>query len=116
LIPIDPQQFIQVAERVAQSAQEGDNAAVLRNGRRAFELAPNDPDVQAPLYLLMSMAARNSGNAARAGDNASIASRLDPSLDSRLKQSARKNASRGYPTPTINSAVSVSDILVDIQR
>lgn len=117
LIPIDPQQFRQLSETVALAAQDGDNAAVLRNGRRALELAPNDPDVQAPIYLLMSVAAGHTDDAARSADYASIARKLDPSLDSRLTLPGKKDASRGDPTPTINTAVNVfGQVMGSIQQ
>ncbi len=105
LIPMDPQQYKQLSESVLQAARDGDDAAVLVGGRHALELAPNDPELQAPIYLLMSFAARNSGEATLAEEYAAIAHTLDPSIESRMRNSGP--ATRGDTAGTIQNAANI---------
>jgi hypothetical protein len=113
LIPIDPQQYKQVSDTMLQAARDSDYAAVLIDGRHALELVPNDPELQAPIYLLMSFAARNLGEVARASDYAALARILDPSIESRMlneprPQGADNSVTRGDTQATITTGINVA--------
>ncbi len=108
LIPIDPQQYKQVSDTMLQAARDSDYAAVLIDGRHALELAPNDPELQAPIYLLMSFAARNSGELARANDYAALARTLDPSIESRMNAMGDNSVTRGDTQATITTGINAA--------
>jgi hypothetical protein len=107
LIPIDPQQYRQLCEIIVQAAGDGDNAAVLVGGRHALELVPNDPEMQAQGYLVMSMAARDFGEAALGETYAALAKQLDHSIDVRMRDFGTTGVKRGDAGANIQSAVNV---------
>ena len=104
-IPIDSDQFQQANSKLIALAQNGEDAAVLVQGRRTLEVLPNEPTLQAPVYLLMSVAARHLGENARAHDYATAAHALDPSLGS---PTSGTPATRGGTGDAIQQAIGVA--------
>ncbi len=93
-IPIDPEQQKRAAEKLESAVHANDYSAVLLLGRRSLELYPNEPLLQAPIYLLMSEAAGNSGDPESAGQLAATAHRLDPGIDQEVASAGKAQGAR----------------------
>jgi hypothetical protein len=103
-IPVDPDQFRQANAKLIALAQSGEDAALLVQARRTLELVPNEPALQAPIYLLMSAATRHLGENARAEAYEQAAHALDPSL----APAAAAGTTRGSTSDTVQQAIGIA--------
>src|SRR5438270_6215526 len=92
-VPID-QSALKEAERAARDAQQENNpAAAMRAYRHWLEYFPNEPMVQANLYLAMALAAEQSGETEQSSTWKGAALELDPDLERRIEE--HRGATRG---------------------
>src|SRR5690349_13641840 len=91
-VPYDPEQPKQFETAAKAAMSEGNYAAALREYRRLAEVFPNEPGLQAPIYLAMAEAAEKSGDAMQAQTLAAMSRALDPTLDRRIVQAATAGA------------------------
>ncbi len=103
-IPVDPDQFRQANAKLIALAQSGEDAALLVQARRTLELVPNEPALQAPIYLLMSAATRHLGENARAEAYEQAAHALDPTL----APAAAAGTTRGSTSDTVQQAIGIA--------
>lgn len=82
-VPMDAGMSKQIEEAIRSAVQEGNYNAALRDSRRLLELFPNNPTVQAPIYLTMSELAQKTGETSQASGYAATAKQIDPSLEKR---------------------------------
>ncbi len=77
VVRIDPGQYKTLTDAMIESAKDHDDGAVIRDGRRVLEVFPNNPEVQAPVYLLMADALQSLGETGRAADYRALATLLN---------------------------------------
>lgn len=101
-LPIDPVRYKELTDAMVESARNKDDRAVIRDGRKALEIFPNNPELQAPIYALMAQAYAGLGESDRGADYSILALLLSP--DS--APSTPKSDVRGDASSTIQTAVS----------
>lgn len=106
-IPIDVAQQEQLASSLKAAVEEGNVQTVLRQGRRTLEMYPNDPRIQASIYLLMAEASRKAENEAQAGLFEGIANSIDPALSKRLALGGTSVVTRGDKADKFNIALAM---------
>ena len=70
-----------LATSLRTAVADSDPQSVLRQSRRYLELFPNDPKMQAPVYLLMSEAYKQLGDPEQQAMFSTIANRIQPGLN-----------------------------------
>ena len=106
-IPIDVAQQEQLVSSLKAAAEEGNVQTVLRQGRRTLEMYPNDPRIQASIYLLMAEASRKAENADQAGLFEGVANHIDPALSKRLALGGTPVVTRGDKADKFNIAMAM---------
>lgn len=86
-VPVDSQLGARLLTSAQTSEQAGNFVAALRDYRRWLEVYPNEPSLQAPIYLAMGAASKKAGDDAQAKEFDEVARRLDPSIGARLEKS-----------------------------
>lgn len=116
-IKIDVEQIKETSAKVKLAAQDGDSQAVLVNGRRMLELIPNEPAIQAPIYLLLSQAYRIQGDDKKAEDYLHIARKLDPKVESHVGPGRAAGTTRAdYSGAIQTTAGTVGAIVSQIEQ
>jgi len=87
-VPVDPELAKQIQTAANSARAEANYSAALREYRRLLEVYPNEPGLQAPIYLAMSDAAEKSGDSAQAKQFAAMSKALDPTLETRIAAGA----------------------------
>ena len=87
-VPVDPELAKQIQTAANSARAEANYSAALREYRRLLEVYPNEPGLQAPIYLAMSDAAEKSGDSAQAKQFAAMSMALDPTLEGRIAAGA----------------------------
>lgn len=94
-VSVDPGLGAQILKAANTAEQEGNWNGALREYRRWLELYPNEPLMQAPVYLAMGAAAQKNGDSAQAKEYSRIARTLDPKIDSHIGKAESSSVTRG---------------------
>ena len=85
-VPVDPAVVKQVEAAAQTAQQDGNYPAAIREYRRWLELYPNEPVVQAGLYMAIGLAYEKTGDSTESKAYLQLAKSLDPTLEKRLDQ------------------------------
>jgi hypothetical protein len=99
-VPVNPDLGNQILTAARAAEQEGNFAGALREYRRCLELYPNEPLLQAPIYLAMGAAANKAGDQAQAKEFTQTAQALDPNVSSHVEKAAPETVTRGGKADT----------------
>ena len=95
-VSVDPALTEQITHAARAAEADSNYSAALREYKRLLEVFPNEPGLQAPIYLAMSVDAGKAGNSEQAELFRSISHALDPSLEGRAAStSGDANLTRG---------------------
>ncbi|MDD5544001.1 MAG: hypothetical protein PHX83_12580 [Acidobacteriia bacterium] len=94
-VVVKPDMGNQILASAHASELEGNYSASLRDYRRWLELFPNEPLLQAPVYLAMGAAAEKAGDTTQAKVFNQTAQSLDPKVSSRVLGAAPAVVTRG---------------------
>lgn len=99
-VSVNPEMANQILTTARAAEQDGNFAGALRDYRRCLELYPNEPLLQAPIYLAMGAAAGKAGDQTQAKELTQIAQTLDPNVSSRVAKAAPEAVTRGGKADT----------------
>ncbi len=94
-VPVDSKLANQLLTAAQTAEQEGNYSGTLRQYRRWLEIYPNEPTLQAPVYLAMGAASKKAGDATQAKEFNDVAQTLDPGIGARIAKSESGALTRG---------------------
>jgi hypothetical protein len=107
-VAVDPEQAKQFAAAAQSAESDGDYDVALREYRRLLEVYPNEPGLQAPVFLAMSQAAYKTGDGEQGRQFAVISHSLDPALDGRVAEEETTGVkTRGGPSDKAATALAI---------
>ena len=116
-VPVDPAVAKQVETAAQAAQQDGNYPAAIREYRRWLELYPNEPVVQAGLYMAIGLAYEKAGDSTESKAYLQLAKSLDPTLEKRLDQpGVTTRGEKADRFAAIMGAIAQTAAAVDQQR